>query len=124
MFGSMLLPNGLKRAIMFPEPLANWNTVPPAPGTHIPLSESAAWKTGCHPPNSPPASGSGFQSLAKDHLSISSPASQCSRFSLQTWLNQLSLPQGNGEYDPGGLHELYVPLMNSMNTSWPSTRGA
>src|SRR5690242_6281686 len=115
--GSIVVPNGLKRATTCPEPLLNWKTVPPAPGTHTESPASAAWNTGCQPPNSPPASGSGFQSLANDHICTSWPVCQCSRFSLQTWLNQLSLPHGNGVYDPGGLQFTYVPEMNSMNTS-------
>src|SRR5215469_2499668 len=94
--GSMVVPNGLKRDKTAPLPILNLKTVPPAPGTHIASLVSAAWKTGCHPPSEPPASGSGFQSLAKDQTSTNCPFCQCSRFSLQVWLNQLSLPQGNG----------------------------
>src|SRR5215469_14941220 len=94
--GSMVSPKGLKRASTVPLPIANRKTVPPAPGTHTESMVSAAWNTGCQPPSDPPASGSGFQSLANDHIWTNCPFCQCRRFSFHTWLNQLSLPQGNG----------------------------
>src|SRR5579859_5752505 len=94
--GSIVDPNGLKRAMGSPVLRFNSKTVPPAPGTQTPPDVNAAWNTGCQPPNSPPASGSGFQSLANVHVSTNCPCSQRRALSFQIWLNQLSLPHGNG----------------------------
>src|SRR5215813_8790177 len=67
--------------------------------------------------------GIGFQSVWNVHGRKNRSRAHRSRLTFHTCWFHADGPHGAGVPLPAGLHDTYVPVLNVMNTSLPSTRG-